>query len=429
MAIGAFAGIRINEMAEGELTAELRKARRLTAESYANYEKNEKQLTRLFARILELSRQEKEWYVYFYAIYERMYLAVRTNDAKSIIRYAEIYYRDSALYMDEALPKYPGSDMAYLNVWICGFIYNTYIDYCEIDDGKMKLFMNRYEDAALKYGKTFCYYRDEMMTALLYRNPEMMEHGRRNFERYEKDMTSCYVCGHEPLLAAWLMKDSPEQAESLMLDLINRNIPRKHLWCYQYCERAEPQSLYASMLFYSLTLGKPESFRYFLEKYWLTQPRERQRQRGDSGTGYRNLSMYVCAIVGNFDDLEYDLSEAREDIENIKGYSTISKIRVGLMWHCYFELLDRSGVKEVPLCLPGGQGESEEERDRAPDHAGNKAPGGAREDGGGTVPTLAVSRYMEKIADEWGERFSRARAEYDYPGLKKTYLEFAGLKA
>lgn len=414
MAIGAFAGIKIREMAEGELKDALKKTRTLTAESYANYKKNEKQLLRLFTRIMELSRQEKEWYVYFYGIYERMYLAVRTNDDKAIIKYAELFYRDSDRYMDEAVPRYPGTDMPYLNVWIYGFIYDAYLDRCEIDDSKMKLFMERYEAAALKYGKTFFYYKHEMMMALLYRNPELMEHGRRGFERYEKDMTSCYVCGHEPLLAAYLMKDSLEMAEGLMLDLINRNIPKKHLWCYQYCEEAHPQPLYAAMLFYSLSLGKPDSFRYFLEKYWLQQPREAQRQRGETGLGYRNMSMYICAITGNFDDLEYDLSEAQEDIEHIKGYATMSKIRVGLMWRCYFELLDRSGVKEVPLRLPEGQEGSGTDKDRAV---------------GGTVPSLAVGRYMEDIADEWGEKFARVRAEFDYAGLKKTYLECAGLEA
>lgn len=442
MAIGAFAGIRIGEMEEGELKTALRRARRLTAESYSNYEKNEKPLVRLFAGIMELSRQQKEWYVYFYAIYERMYLAKRTCDSKAIIRYAEIYYRDSDLYMDENLPKYLNTDMGYLNVWICGFIYGVYMDYCEIDDAKMKLFMSRYEAAALKYGKTFCYYKDEMGMAVLYRNLEMMEHGRRNFERYEKDMTSCYICGHLPMLDYYLMKDSPEQAECLMQDFLNRNIPRKHLWCYQYCEYAQPQLLYAAILRSSLELEKPESFRYFLEKYWLALPRERWRQRGDTGIWYRNLSLYICAIVGNFDDLEYDLGEAKEDLENIKTYTATSKIRVSLMWHCYFELLDRSGVREVPLCLPGDQNagrvsgqadlEDWEKQDNRIDQGNqdiNGTPGQAHGGGEGMVSTLAVSRYMERFADEWGEKFSKSRAEYDYYGWKRAYRECAGLQA
>lgn len=422
MAIGAFAGIRLNDMPEGELKAQLRKARRLTAESYSNYEKNEGQLKRLFARVMELSRKEKEWYVYFYAIYERMYLAVRTDDDETIVRYAEIYYRDSDRYMDEALPRYPGTDMAYVNVWIYGFIYNVYLNYCQIDDDKMKLFMTRYEAAALKYGKTFFYYRHEMEMALLYRDPVLMEHGRRGFERYEREMESCYICGHLLLFASCLSRDDPEQAEKLMLDFVNRNIPKKHLWCYQYCEMAEPQPLYAELLIDSLTLGKPQYFRYFLEKYWLKQPGEKLRQRGETGKGYRNLSMYICAIVGNYDDLDYDLSEAQEDLENIKDYATLSKIRVGLMWHCYFELLDRSGVREVPLRLHGEQSLSAAQKQG--DASCDEPPAGKDEN---KIPTLAVSRYMEGIADEWGEKFAGARPQYDYAGVKRTYLECAGL--
>ena len=45
------------------------------------------------------------------------------------------------------------------------------------------------------------------------------------------------------------------------------------------------------------------------------------------------------------------------------------------------------------------------------------------------VSTLAVSRYMERFADEWGEKFSKSRAEYDYYGWKRAYRECAGLQA
>lgn len=400
-----FLNVKPNEIENRELAAAVIKAKRLTEGSYSNYEKNKEQLLLLLARILKLSRQEKEWYVYFYAIYEKMYLAIRTYDDKAIIKYAEVYYRDCDLYMDEALYKYPNPDMTNLNIWIYGFIFDTYVNYCEIDDAKMNTFMKRYESAALKYGSTYnyIYYKAEMELAIQYRDEELMEHGRQNYELYEKDMESCYICYHKQFLAYWIMKDRTDKAEALMLDFINKNIPKRHQWCYKYCERAEAQSLYATVLAYSLDLGEPESFRYFLEKYWLAQPKDRWRQRGDTGIWYRNLSIYACAIAGNFDDLEADINEVQEDIENMKDYSTISIIEVSLKWHCYFALLDKSGIKEVPVRLP------------------------EMEQIGGNVPALAVSRYMERIADENGIKFSQARAKYDYSRIKETYLKCAGL--
>jgi len=401
-----FQSIRPNEIENRELSVAVSRAKRLTEGSYSNYEKNKEQLTPLLTRILRLSRKEKEWFVYFYAIYERMYLAIRTRDNKTVIKYAEVYYRDSDLYMDEALYKYPDSDMANLNMWIYGFIFDTYLGYCEIDDAKMDTFMKRYEAAVLKYGSTYGYnyYKAEMELAIQYRDETLMEHGRQNFERYEKVMSSCYICWHKQYLAYWLMKDRPDKAEALMLDFISKNIPKRHLWCYRYCSDAEAQPLYACMLNYSLILGKSEYFRYFLEKYWMAQPRDRWRQRGDTGIWYRNLSIYACAIAGNFDDLQADLNEAQEDIENIQDYRPDSKIHVSLMWQCYFVLLDRSGIKEVPVRLPGTEGDS-----------------------GGNVSSLAVSRYMESIADEYGMIFSQARPKYDYSRIREYYLECAGL--
>lgn len=402
MAICMFSDIKTAEIHNSELAGAIRRAKNLTSGSYADYERNEKTLAPLLSRILKLSRQENEWYIYFYAIYNRLYLARRVDDDRAVIKYAEIYYRDSALYMDRELPNYPNTSMAVLNVWIYGYIHSSYMNCREIDDARMDTFMKRYEEAVLKYGQPFRYYKHEMELALLYRDKEMAEHGRKNFEKTEKEMESCYICGHTQYLGYYILMDRMEKAEELMLDYINRNIPKKHLWCYKYCQNAETQSLYADMLSYSLNLGKPEVFRYFYEKYWLAQPRE--CQRGTKERWYYNLSIYACAIDGNFDALEEDCAEAQEDIDEMATYTTVSQITTGLQWHCYFALLDRSGVREVNIRLPESEGAEE-----------------------GKCSALAVSRYMERVADENGKKFSQARAKYDYPLDKAVYRECAGL--
>ncbi len=393
-----FENIKINELGNSDLADAVSRARRLTSGSYSNYERNEESLSRLLPQIMKLSRQEKEWYLYFDALYNRIYLANRAGDTRTIVKYAEIYYRDSALYMDREIPNYPGTDLAEHNTWIYLYIRDAYESYWEIDDARMDSFMRQYEEAALKYGQAYWYYRGEMQLALLYRDEALMEHGKRGFDKYEKEMRSCYICGHLECLAYYIMKDRLESAEGLLLDYRNQRIPRQHRWCYQYCQNAETQSLYASVLEYSLNLGKTETFRYFLEKYWMEQPRE--CQRGEKERWYCNLSIYLCAITGNFDALESDLAVAREDMEKMETYSTVSRIKTCLQWYCYFILLDKSGVHEVDLCLPKTE-------DR--------------------ISALEAGRYMERIADENGEKFSRARAKYDYALVKAAYLECAGL--
>ncbi|MCM1216424.1 MAG: hypothetical protein NC331_13130 [Lachnospiraceae bacterium] len=409
MGTSMFEGIRTAEISNRDLANTMNRVRRLTAGGYSSYEQNEEALSKLLSRIMKLSHEEKEWYVYFDALYYRIYLASRSGDSRTIVRYAEVYYRDSALYMDRALPDYPGTDMAKLNVWICIYIRNAYESYCEIDDQKMDAFMKLFEETVHKYGQRFWYYRGEMMLAILYRDKALMEHGRKQFEKYEKEMDSCYICGHIECLAYEIMMDRLERAEELLLAYRDRRIPKRHQWCYRYCQRAEAQSLYADALEYSLDLGKPEAFRYFYEKYWLTLPRD--CQRGERERWYCNLSIYACAIAGNFDALETDCAEAQEDIDRMETYSAVARIKAALKWRCYFALLDRSGVHEVKIRLPEGHNAGQE----------------AMADAADAVPTLEVSRYMERIADENGEKFSKARAKYDYGLTRASYLECAGL--
>jgi hypothetical protein len=404
MGTSMFDRIKLAEISNSGLANAVRKAKQLTSGSYSDYERNEKTLSRLLSKIMELSRKEGEWYLYFNALYFRFYLAYRADDDKAIIKYAEVYYRDSALYMDKELPNYPNTDMARFNAWICGYILGVYENYSEIDDAKMDSFMKRYEEVVLKYGQTYSFYQDEMELAALYRDEAMMEHGRKNFEKYENEIESCYICGHIQYFTYYIMKDKLEKAEELLLDYINRNIPKKYLWCYKYCQRAETQSLYAQILRDARQLGKPDAFRFFYEKYWLSQPED--CQRGTKEDWYYNFSIYLSAIAGNFDALEADCAEAQEDIDNMSTYSTVSRINTGLEWYCYFVLLDKSGCREVHIRLPESDGEQEQ---------------------GGSCATLAVSRYMERIADENGRKFSQARAKYDYTFTKEAFLQCAGL--
>ncbi len=390
-----FQGIRPSTIGTEELSLLVSRAQSLTKGGYDLYDQNYEVLSALVKKILPLAKQEKEWYLYFDAIYELFYLDKRNSNYIEIVKYAEVYYKDSALYMDREIPNYPGTTMSFLNPWIYHLIFTTYRDYCQIDDAKMELFMKNYKEAVFKYGKIYEYYNDEMSLSILYRDIDRTKAAARNFVKYEKEMKSCYICGHLHYLSHFLLIDQNKKAEELMLDFIHKNIPQKHLWCYQYCENAQLDSMYEHMIYNEIQFGKIEGFHYFYETYWEKLPRETQWNTNSS-----SFARMLCVYSGWYDGVEEDLHMVVEDMENEKKSTTIDNMQSFLQWWCYFSLLDRGGIHTVLLSLPGLE----------PDEQGQ-------------ITTLAACRYMEEKADEYGRKFSQVRAQFDYDFIKSSYAK------
>lgn len=388
-----FEGVKDDRIDSEEIRNLVGRAQRLTKGSYDLYDQNYKSLVSILKKLLKLTKQEKEWHLYFYTLHDLLYLNERDNNYAEIVKYAEVYYKDSALYMDRELPNYPNTNMAYLNVWIHDTIFDAYCMYHQIDDAKMDAFMEKYEAVALKYGKTYEYYSDEMYLSFLYRDAERAERAARNFLVYEKEIESCYVCRHMQYLLHFLLVGQDQQAEEMMLDFIHKNIPKKHLWCYKYCQRAEPDSMYISVMSACVRCGKTASFHYFHEKYWKELPPE-TRLDPDAGAFQR----LVCAFDGCFDQLEGDVGQAAEDISEEGQDTTVNNMDAFLEWWCYFTLLDRSSVHEVRASFPG-----------------------LETDGEGCASTQAVIDYMEAKADGYGRKFEKARARFHYDDTKEFY--------
>ena len=199
-----------------ELINLIRKVQGLAGDGYEIVHKNYEPFIKPFKKILRLSKQEKEWYLYFYTMYEIFYLNYVHDKHDEVVKYAELYYKESDLYMDKEIPNYPNLDMAFLNTWIYNYIFYSYYRYHQIDDTKMGIFMKKYEESALKYGKTYTYYEDAIMLSILYRDVDSAKIAAQNFRRYEKDMESCYVCGHKPYLAHLLLTGENRRAEEMM---------------------------------------------------------------------------------------------------------------------------------------------------------------------------------------------------------------------
>ena len=400
------------ELKSEELAKLVRKVQALAGNGYDIIHENYEPFVKPYQQILRLAKKEKEWYLYFDTINEILYLNRVHHKYDEVVKYAELYYKESALYMDRELPNYP-EGMAYINMWIYNNIFVAYYQYHQIDDAKMDIFMKKYKESALKYGKTYLYYEDEMDLSLLYRDADRAKEAARNFRLYEKDIRSCYVCAHRSYLAHLLLTGEIRQAEEMLCDFVNKNIPKQHLWCYDYCKVAVADSMYESVLNYSLMSGNEEAFCYFFTKYWAKVPQETQTE-GD--WAFRRL---LCAYAGLFDRIEDDIQEAEECIKDEQHETTVGNIEIDLRWWCYFTLLDRSGVHEIETGLPGL--ETSDVKTKGDVQTADGGEGTKVADGTVKVPTLAVAAYMEKRADEFGALFSKARARFDYEGLKATY--------
>lgn len=391
-------GINLAEIQCKELADTIERLNRITDGSYDLYDKNDAAIVRLLDKILKLAKQEKEWYIYFYALHMMIYQRNRSGNNRAIVKYAEIFYKDQAMYMEEALAKYPNTDLSYFNTWILDSIFNAYWYYHQMDDVKMKAFMKRFEESAIKYGKTFTYYKAEMYLAVLYRDVELAKHGKKYFDKYEKEVKSCYICAHKQHLGYYLLLDNLNKAEELLNDYINHNIPSRHLWCYKYCQAAENLALYLSVLEDCILLGKMDYFNYFCENYWKKQPRE--NWRADAGRTHRSLSMLLCALNNNFDELDEDLREAEMRIKEAEKKSTVDNMLYMLEWWRYFDLLDKSGVHAVAMDLPE-----------------------LKEDENGMLSVRELSQYMEQRADDYGMKFAKARKQFDYQLVKSMFLK------
>lgn len=387
--------VRIDRMSSRELINLVNQVRSLTNGGYDRYDQNEDTIIRLLDKILVLSKEEKEWYLYFDALYCMLYILKRGGNHRKILKYAEIYYKDSALYMDREIPNYRDTDLAETNTYCYSNIFDAYLGYYQIGDEKMETFMKMYEETVMKYGGQVHYYRDEMRLAALYRDKERLRRAKNNFEKYEVE--NCYVCMHLQYFPYYFLNNDMESAEEFLDTILQKRIPKKHQWCYERCQNTKAQTLYCSIFEECLGIGDSKSFRHIYEKYWR---KVAKRLKPGDGRGSMGVSIFCCAIDGDFSELESDLRQAEETAKTIGKSSTDSAVHKCLRWRTYFLLLEKSGVGEVALSLPDRENR---------------------------ILTKDAAAYFEEKADEYGALFAAARKQYDYSLIKNAYLECAGL--
>ncbi|MFG6376788.1 MAG: hypothetical protein K1W19_00445 [Lachnospiraceae bacterium] len=396
-----FSSFKTEYMDSEELRRLVNQIKTLTRGGYDAYDANAKTILRCLDKILLRAKEEKEWYLYFRALYYMLYeLNRQGNSDKKILKYAEVFYYDQQLYMDRELPNYSNTNMSETNTDCMDIIFSVYRGYCQIQDEKMDDFMRMFEKCALKYGHEYIYYNALIRLGLLYHDMNMVKKGKENFEKCRCD--GCYVCNHYPHFGYYLMFDDLAGAEDLVSRIINKNIAQEYKWCYKYCQRATEKGMYARILCYCIQLGKTEMFLDVFErkgKYLFCEGED------DDDTTY--FLFRLCA--GDVSGLEDAVKQAVVDIEleEKQRTSTLGSIYDFLCWYCYFHLLEKSGILKVKVNL--GRSDT------------------PRADKEGLTKCGELGTYYERKADEVGTKFAKSRKMFDYEGLKKSYEECIGI--
>lgn len=379
-----------------EIVRLIEKANKLTdGDGYKLYDDNAESLERILDKILTTAKKEKEWHIYFVTMYEMFYLLSRQDKSIKALKYAEIFYKDSELYMDTAVFNYPGTDIGYYSILSYSEIFTVYKKFPQITDEKMEAFMRQYRGIIEKYGEDKNYYQDKLTLALLYKDIEAAKQAKE--ELWQSDIRSCYLCAMKPVLGYYLLCEDYESLEHMMFEIRAREIPAKHRWCYTHCYLAEDRKLIREVLGYCLMFGRSEYFHKLLEE----NSNLFKIKKDDTAEEF-----YLYACLRDWTNWCDAVKEMESDVEEWhKGQKTaLGYLYDCLCWYCYFTMLDKGGTHEVATELAGKV----------------KA---AQEVESGKCSGLELAAYFEKEADKIGAEMEASRRKFDYKALKQSYEE------
>lgn len=384
-------------------------ANRLTdADGYEIYDTNSESLIRILEKALMLAKQKQEWPAYFIVIYELFYMLQRENEYIKLIKYAEIFYHDSELYMDRAAAVCRDLKLGDYCIWSYNMIYQAYQKYPQITDEKLDEFFEKYNAVCTKYGSKINYYSDLLKLALLYGDKEMAAENKKLFEQYE--IKSCYLCKMKTVIGYYLLCEDYESADHMIEQIRTRSIPKKHMWCYNHCYLAEEKELISAVLNYCLLFGRSTYFHKLLEAN-----KDLFEFKKEEDCAMNDICYYICCQ--NWSLIDEDIKAAKDDILDWKKnkQSFLGYIYDCLSWHCYFTLLGKH-IKEDDTVIQDIE-----------DVLADLAKEIGIEDENAESLISSISEFFEKEADKLGAQMSASRKKFDYEALKQSWHECMGI--
>ncbi len=409
--------LKRSRVADDKLWEMVNRANHLTTGGYSSWDDNAPALVPLMERILARAREMEDWHVYFYDMSRLFWLVRRNkvNDLRRAFRLAELFHRDSALHVG----KQAGQTAQEWRVQVTALILGFYLDYPQIDDGKIQQMLGIFREFHERYGSEWNNgdYQKVMSLAKMNRDRELAEEAKRKLERADYK-NWCYVCYYGlQMIGYYVLCEEPEEVEELIARLCERAIPVKYRWCFDKCEAAKEEALVYEAILDCLKIGHSRMFVRFFEKW-------RRLYEKPIADAVRDTHMVLLhSLAGDWSRLEERLRLAEEDDRDRReGTETpLDCLYWSLCWHCYFRMLKEQGTETVWMKL-------EEEREAKEDwnvgdmkEIGKLRKSGDTKEAGREWPCLEVAAYFERQADLLGEQMDRARKRFGYEMVKRTY--------
>lgn len=398
--------IKRSEVRDGRLWGMIEKANELTRSgAYASWDENAATLIPLMKRILSLARKLEEWEIYFYdmSMLFRLSRRPRINDVRLTFQVAEMFHQDWAGNLEEKIGRL-GKRWHKLVASIASMILRFYLDYPQIDDGKISRALNIFLECEERYGSSWNQgdYCRVMELAVINRDKELAEVARKKLETVDFEKWNYISSYAEPMIEYYLLHKDFDSVLDMVYRICERQIPMRYQKCslFVLSEGADKETFILRAFENCLQYGDSRMFRLGFDKwgYLYEKPIE--------GEIRSTVEVILHALAGEWSRGEERLRLAENDDRDRKQQRAPREcVYWSLCWHWYFRLLEKQGTRSVNLDL--------EERDGA---GGGSRAWSCREAAG----------YFERQADCLGAEMDRARKRFGYRTVKKNFEEIFG---
>ncbi len=423
--------LKRNDVVDDKLWEMIDRANKLTEGGYPSWDSNAQVLIPLMKRILSLSKERREWKVYFYDMMRLFRLSRRDkiNDIPLTFQVAEMFHQDYALHLNEKI-GYLKKNWHNLIPSLASMILRFYLDYPQIDDQKINRMLEIFLECEDYYGNqlTCGDYLRVMTLAVLNKDKELAEQARKKIQVANFEKSWCYACAYAaPMIEYYLLHKDFESAQDIALSVYKKTIPIKYQKFDYFIQCEGKEDIISQTLTDCLRYGNSQMFnRGFSE--WKTL-----YEKPQEGKIKDTFEVLFHALAGDWSRGEERLRLAEKDDRDRRQYREVPRecLYFSLCWYCYFQMLEKQGVNYIELELgeelpPYGEKQQGKIKAKDKEIAKNYCSG-SRDVSGINKRRIwscqEASQYFEEQADFLGAEMDQARKNFGYEIVKKTFEE------
>ncbi len=423
--------LKRNDVVDDRLWEMIDRANKLTEGDNSSRDSNAQVLIPLMKKILSLSKERREWKVYFCDMMELFRLSRRPkiNDVPLTFQVAEMFHQDYALHLDEKI-GYFKKNWHHRIPSLASMILRFYLDYPQIDDQKINRMLEIFLECEDYYGNqlTCGDYLRVMTLAVLNKDKELAEQARKKIQAANFEKSWCYVCAYvTPMIKYYLLHKDFDTVQDMALSVYKNAIPIKYQSCSRFIQCEDKEDIISRTLEACLRYGNSQMFnRGFGE--WKTLYEE-----PIEGEIWDTFEVLFHALAGDWSRGEERLRLAEKDDRDRRQYKEVPRecLYISLCWYCYFQMLEKQGVNYIELELGEelpSYGEKQQGKIKAKDkEIAENHCSESRDVSGSNKRRIwscqEASQYFEEQADFLGAEMDQARKNFGYQTVKKTFEE------